>query len=95
MRAEVKSRTGGLSCSAGIGPNEMLAKIASDVNKPDGQHQVAPDRSEVVSFIQALPVRKIPGVGKVTERVLEGIGVTSVAHLYENRSSPVHPESGS
>ncbi len=55
-----------LTASAGIGPNKLVAKIASDLNKPNGQFEVAPD--EVAEFMAALPVRKIWGIGAVTEQ---------------------------
>jgi len=45
LRRRVKERTGGLTCSAGIGPNSMLAKICSDDNKPDGQSRIKPSWS--------------------------------------------------
>ena len=54
----------GLTASAGISINKFVAKIASDINKPNGQKTVRPD--EVVSFLEQLPIRKFYGVGKVT-----------------------------
>ncbi|WP_343224781.1 DNA polymerase IV [Pelagicoccus sp. SDUM812005] len=62
---EIRSRirqTTGLTASAGIAPNKMLAKIASDWRKPNGQYEVLP--SEIDAFMQELPVSKIWGVGK-------------------------------
>ncbi|CAJ1396227.1 unnamed protein product [Effrenium voratum] len=67
MRGRVKAATG-LTCSAGIGPNRMIAKIASDERKPDGQTRILPTREAVLSYMDALPVRKIPGCGKVLEQ---------------------------
>src|SRR5437870_1810924 len=55
-----------LTASAGIGPNKLVAKIASDLKKPNGQFEVTPER--VLEFMAALLVRKIPGVGQVTEQ---------------------------
>jgi DNA polymerase kappa len=52
--------------SLGIGPNRQLAKICVDVNKPNGQFRLQPDREAIVAFLKDLPVRKISGVGKVT-----------------------------
>mmetsp|Transcript_67627 Transcript_67627/g.149752 ORF Transcript_67627/g.149752 Transcript_67627/m.149752 type:complete len:625 (-) Transcript_67627:34-1908(-) len=66
MRDRVKARTG-LTCSAGIGPNRMIAKIASDERKPDGQTRIMPTREAVLQFMDQLPVRKLPGCGKVLE----------------------------
>lgn len=72
IRALIKEETG-LTASAGIGPNKLIAKIASDWRKPDGQFTVAPGRA--ADFMEGLPLRKIPGVGgKMAER-LSGMGV--------------------
>ena len=66
-----------LTCSVGIGPNTMLAKICSDINKPNGQAAVPADRDAVVDFMAGLPVRKVPGVGQVAERQLQALGITT------------------
>ena len=58
LRHAIFTKTG-LTASAGIAPNKMLAKVASDVNKPDGQHLVSPMREGVLDFIQKLPIRKV------------------------------------
>ncbi|WP_288062515.1 DNA polymerase IV [Rodentibacter caecimuris] len=59
-----------LTASAGIAPLKFLAKIASDMNKPNGQFVIKPN--EVAEFVKALPIKKIPGVGKITsQRLLE------------------------
>lgn len=70
IRLRIKEVTGGLTASCGIGPSRVLAKICADFNKPDGQYMVPSDRDSVVEFMSNLPVRKVPGVGKVTERLL-------------------------
>ncbi|MFC1748823.1 DNA polymerase IV [Pseudomonadota bacterium] len=57
-----------ITASAGIAPNKMLAKIASDWNKPNGQFVITPDKVE--AFIAELPVKKLFGVGKVTAEKL-------------------------
>src|SRR5436190_11069883 len=62
-----------LTSSAGIGPNKLIAKIASEMNKPNGQFEVRPE--EVSRFMQDLQVRKICGIGEKTERKLEELGV--------------------
>jgi DNA polymerase kappa len=53
----------------------MLAKISSDINKPDGQFAVTFTRDAIMAFNQPLTIRKIPGIGKVSERCLEALGV--------------------
>jgi DNA polymerase IV len=68
-----------LTASAGIGPNKLVAKIASELNKPDGQCGVAPN--EVSQFMAALRVRKIWGIGAVTEQKLQQRGITTCGEL--------------
>ncbi len=69
----------GLKITVGVGPNKIIAKMASDAAKPDGLMVVKPD--DVKSFIAPLPVDKIPGVGKKTAERLEGLGVKTVRDL--------------
>lgn len=71
-----------LMCSIGIGPNKLVAKIASDMEKPDGLTVVAPDC--VQEFLDPLPVTKIPGIGKKTEQMLKEMGVTTIYELREH-----------
>jgi DNA polymerase-4 len=68
-----------LTASAGIAPNKFLAKIASDWRKPDGLFVIRPD--EVDTFLSQLPVARLPGVGKVTERRLQQMGIQTVENL--------------
>lgn len=68
-----------LTASAGVAPNKFLAKVASDMNKPDGLSVIVPDRVELV--LRNLPVRKIPGIGSVTEGKLHKLGVRTVGDL--------------
>jgi DNA polymerase kappa len=86
MRQRVFHATGGLTCSAGLAPNFMLAKIASDQNKPNGQKIVGPTHSEVLSFLHPLSTRKIPGIGRVTEKLLHSLDISTVQHLYNHRA---------
>ena len=62
-----------LSASAGISINKFIAKIASDINKPNGQKTVNPE--EVISFLEGLEIRKFYGVGKVTADKMYGLGI--------------------
>ncbi len=64
MRDRVHAETG-LTCSCGVAPNRMLAKVCSDVNKPNGQCVISSDPTEIRRFVDALPIRKVPGIGKV------------------------------
>jgi DNA polymerase-4 len=68
-----------LTASAGIAPNKLVAKIASDFNKPNGQCQVSWD--DIPEFMRTLPVRKLWGIGAVTEKKLERLGVATCADL--------------
>ena len=69
-----------LTASAGIAPNKMLAKIASDLNKPDGQHTIKP--GAVAAFMLDLPAAKIHGIGEVTaKRLADEIGVETCGQL--------------
>lgn len=63
----------GLHASAGISINKFIAKVASDINKPNGQKTVHPD--EVIRFLEELPVNKFYGVGKVTAAKMYNLGV--------------------
>ena len=68
-----------LTSSAGIGPNKLIAKIASEINKPDGQFEVTPE--QVPEFMKKLAVRRIWGIGEKTERKLEELGVKTCGQL--------------
>lgn len=72
IRKEIKSVTG-LTASAGISVNKFLAKIASDINKPDGMFVIKPDEAE--KFIENLPVEKFYGIGKVTSEKMHKLGI--------------------
>jgi DNA polymerase IV (DinB-like DNA polymerase) len=69
----------GLTCSIGIAPTKVVAKIASDVNKPDGLTVVEPEN--LFSFLAPMPVRKIPGIGKKSEAELFGMGIRTIRDL--------------
>lgn len=69
----------GLTASAGISVNKFVAKIASDVNKPNGQKTVNPD--EVLAFLEELPIRKFYGVGKVTTEKMYQLGIFTGSDL--------------
>jgi len=68
-----------LTSSAGIGPNKLIAKIASEINKPNGQFGVTPE--QLPEFMEKLPVRKIWGIGEKTERKLEELGVKTCGQV--------------
>ena len=68
-----------LTCSIGIGPNKLIAKIASDFQKPDGLTTVKPENVE--EFLAPLPVRKLLWVGRKTEAKLKPIGINTIGDL--------------
>lgn len=90
IRERVLSKTG-LTCSGGIGPNFMVAKIASDINKPNGQYHVPFSREGILKFLGPISTRKVGGIGKVTERVLkEVLEVDNISQLYAKRIEVLH-----
>lgn len=78
IRAQIFEETG-LTASAGISSNKLIAKIASDWNKPNGQHEVKPE--EIPAFIAALPVGKLWGVGGKMRAKLAALGIETCADL--------------
>ena len=84
LRRKVHEKTK-VTVSAGIAANTRLAKICSNMNKPNGQFRVANDRESIMVFMQSLPVRKINGVGRVFERELGAIGVKTCGDIHAYR----------
>ena len=78
IRAKIFTTTG-LTASAGVSFNKFLAKAASDYHKPDGITVITPERAE--RFIDALPVGKFFGVGRVTEEKMHSLGIKTGADL--------------
>ena len=78
IKQRILERTG-LVASAGISYNKFLAKIASDMDKPDGIYVIRPEQG--LEFVSTLPVKKIHGVGKVTEKKMLGLGIETGADL--------------
>ncbi len=72
LKAAVHEATG-LTCSVGLAPVKFLAKIASDMNKPNGLTILRPE--DIPAFLQTLPIERIPGVGKKTMPALTSLGV--------------------
>jgi DNA polymerase-4 len=76
---QVIAREVGVTASAGVAPNKFLAKVASDLNKPDGQYVITP--SEVDAFVVRLDVKCLFGVGKVTSDRLRRLGIATCGDL--------------
>lgn len=69
----------GIPVSAGVAPNKFLAKVASDWEKPNGLFVITP--AQVDQFVEQLPVRKINGVGKVTSKKLNDLGIETCGDI--------------
>ncbi len=80
IRAQIFEETG-LTASAGISSNKLIAKIASDWNKPNGQKQVTEE--EIPAFIAALPVGRLWGVGKKMQEKLASLSIQTCADLQQ------------
>jgi DNA polymerase-4 len=78
IKRRIRHETG-LTASAGLAPNKFIAKVASDLDKPDGLVVVEPGRE--AEFLAPLPIGRLWGVGKATARELEALGVTSIGQL--------------
>jgi len=70
-----------LTCSIGVGPNKLVAKIAADIQKPDGLMIVRPEQVE--RFLSPLPVGKLIGVGRKTKRKMQTLGIRTIHELAE------------
>lgn len=82
-----------LTCSIGIGPNKLVAKIASDFKKPDGLTTVKEE--EVERFLSLLPVRKLLWVGRKTEQKLAALGIRTIGELADYDPSALSDAFGS
>ena len=78
LKREIREKEG-LTCSIGIGPNKLIAKTASDYQKPDGLTTVKEDEAE--AFLAPLPVRKLLWVGRKTEAKLKTMGINTIGDL--------------
>jgi len=76
IKAQIKEQEG-LTCSIGIAPTRSAAKIASDLDKPDGLTVVEPD----ARFLEPLEVRRLQGIGRKNEEILQGLGIKTIGQL--------------
>ncbi len=83
LKREIAAKTG-LTASVGMASNKLLAKLASDYDKPDGFVMIRPE--EVRSFLDPLPVRRLPGIGRSSEQRLKDAGILTVGQL--RRTAP-------
>ncbi len=78
IKTGIKEKTG-LTCSIGIAPNKLLAKIASDMHKPDGLTIF--NEANIENLLWPLPIRKLYGIGPKTETYLKNIGIETIGEL--------------
>ncbi|KAI1485700.1 hypothetical protein F5X96DRAFT_689980 [Biscogniauxia mediterranea] len=84
MRREIHEKTK-ITVSAGIAANARLAKICSNMNKPNGQYILPNERNAIMDFMRDLSTRKINGIGRVLERELQEIGIKTCGDIYPQR----------
>lgn len=84
IRDKIYAKTG-LTASAGISCNAMIAKICTDINKPNGQFMVQGTLQKVKAFIEETPVRKICGIGPIREQVLAALQINTCKDLWIKR----------
>ena len=72
-----------MTASCGIACNKLLAKICCDVNKPNGVTYLTSKVQPILDFMMSQPVRKIPGIGKINETILAGIGIETCRDVVE------------
>ncbi len=91
LRAQILEHTG-LTASAGVSFNKMLAKIASDINKPNGTAIITP--ADADAFISTLPIERFHGIGKATTKRLHAMGVSNGADLKRMQAAVLVQEFG-
>lgn len=91
IKQKIKERTQ-LTASAGVSHNKFLAKIASDMHKPDGLTLILPEKAE--EFIETLPVGKIHGIGKATETKMHKMGIYTGGDLRKRTENELREQFG-
>ena len=91
IRNKIYDETG-LRASAGISINKFIAKVASDINKPNGQKTITPD--EIIPFLEALDIRKFYGIGKVTSNKMYHLGIFTGKDLKSKTESFLETQFG-
>lgn len=88
IKAEIREKTG-LVASAGIAPNKFLAKLASDLDKPDGLFIIPYGKEKEI--LEPLPIRRLWGVGKVTEKKLRESGILTIGDMQKTAVEKLMP----
>lgn len=91
IKEKIKAETG-LTASAGVAPNKFVAKIASDLKKPDGLVVISPE--QVIDFVAKLPIEKLWGVGPATATRLHRLGLRTVLDIRHTSKDLLHAELG-
>ncbi len=91
IKEDIRSKTS-LTCSVGIAPNKLLAKIASEMNKPDGLTIVDSERAK--EMLQTLPIEKVPGVGRKMSMKLKSLGISRLGDFLSLPEERVLSEMG-
>ncbi len=81
----------GLTVSVGVAPNKFLAKLASDLQKPDGLTVVPVEPDAIAKFLAPLPISRIWGVGKVSAAQLEKFGIQTIGDVQRKRLTDLEP----
>lgn len=81
LKNQIFRETGGLVASVGVAPNKFLAKLASDLEKPDGLTVIPPAPDGIQAILDPLPISKIWGIGPATQRKLQQRGIKNIADL--------------
>ena len=75
-----------LTISAGISCNTLLAKVCTDINKPNGQFMIKGNRNEIMEFVSQIPIRKFNGIGPVKDQILSAFNIVKPTDIFENRA---------
>jgi DNA polymerase-4 len=94
IRAAIREETGGLTASVGLAGNKFLAKLATDLRKPDGFTAVPRDRAGILAFLAPLPVGRLWGVGKVLCELLQNHGYRTIGDIQRASESALAPVVG-
>ena len=91
IKDTIRAQTG-LTASVGIAPNKFLAKLGSDLNKPDGLTEITD--ANKIALLAPLPVAKLWGVGKVTEQQLQQLGIHTIGDIQRRSLAELRPQFG-
>jgi DNA polymerase kappa len=72
-----------MTSSIGIACNKMLAKMCSELDKPDGQTYLSFEEDKILEFMRHKEVRNVPGIGKVNEQILIGLGINNCQEIID------------